>query len=56
MNTKFHLECFSNVLMLGEPLGKMLCEGLVIFENHLGNFYGSNFWRFENSLEIFETI
>jgi hypothetical protein len=24
--------------MLGEPLGKMLCEGLVIFEKRLGFF------------------
>jgi hypothetical protein len=29
---------FSNVQMLGEPLGKRLCEDLVIFENRFGIF------------------
>ena len=32
LNTKFHLECFWDVQMFGEPLGKRLCEGLVIFK------------------------
>ncbi len=38
LNPKIHLEYFSNVQMLGEPLGKRLCGGLVVFENHLGFF------------------
>jgi len=33
LNIKFHLEYFLDVQMLGKPLGKRLCEGLVIFEN-----------------------
>ena len=38
LNIKFHLECFSNVQMLGEHLGKWLCEGLVNFENRFRIF------------------
>jgi len=29
---------FFNVQMFGEPLGKRLCEGLVVFEKRLGLF------------------
>jgi hypothetical protein len=38
LNPKFHLDCFLNVQMLGEPLGKKLCEELVNFESRLGFF------------------
>jgi len=38
LNPKIHLEYFSNVQMLGEPLGKKLCEGLVVSEKRLGIF------------------
>jgi hypothetical protein len=40
------------VQKLGEPLGKMLCEGLVIFENRFGIFIDQIFggsksdWKF----------
>lgn len=43
---------FSDVQMLGEPLGKKVRGGLVIFENHLGLFIDQIFgasksdWKF----------
>jgi len=38
LNPKFHLEYFWRVQMLGEQLGKRLCEDLVNFERRLGFF------------------
>ena len=60
LNPKFHLEWFWDVQMLWEPLGKMLCEGLVIFKNRFGIFIDQIFgglksdWNFWNCCnEIF---
>jgi hypothetical protein len=38
LNPQIHLECFWYVQMLGEPLGKWLCEDFVNFESRLGFF------------------
>ena len=60
LNTKFHLECFLDVQMLGEPLGKKLCEGLVIFENRFRIFIDQIFggsksdWIFWELFELAE--
>ena len=53
LNTKINLEYFSNVQMLGEPLGKMLCEGLVIFEKRLGILSITNLAH-QNQIGFFE--
>jgi hypothetical protein len=38
--------------MLGEPLGKRLCKGLVVFENAL-DFLLIKFWAVQNQIGIF---
>jgi hypothetical protein len=46
---------FFNVQMLGEPLGKRLCEGLVFLKIAL-EFLSINKTARQNQMEIFETI
>ncbi len=54
LNPKFHLEYFWRVQMLGEQLGKRLCEDLVNFEKRLG-ILSIKFLAVRYQIRIFET-